>query len=179
MSRQTDGQTLVSQPARQTDGQLGFVAYKIPLFGPERVRGEGEVSGLSLAFVLLLHTNNLNGREEGGGGEGRREGGSTISEFSVYPKATATLKVAKLCRFHFITSQACVTMAKVYGVVVPPQLKRYALILVNTILKATDNTSSHCACWPFHLSHWASVLQSPQSWPGGRPPPVFQPAVDG
>ena len=72
MSRQTDGQTLVSQPARQTDGQLGFVAYKIPLFGPERVRGEGEVSGLSLAFVLLLHTNNLNGREEGGG---EKEGG--------------------------------------------------------------------------------------------------------
>ena len=107
MNRQTDGQTLVSQLARQTDKQLGFVAYKIPLFGPERVRGEGEVSGLSLAFVLLLHTNNLNGREGGereGRGErreGRREGGSTISESSVYPKATATLKVVKLCKFHF------------------------------------------------------------------------------
>ena len=112
VNRQTDGQTLVTQPARQTDGQLGFVAYKIPLFAPERVRGEGEVSGLSLAFVLLLHMNDLNGRGREGGekegrgerGEGRREGGSTISESSIYPitsKATATLKVAKLCKFHF------------------------------------------------------------------------------
>lgn len=81
VNRQTDGQTLVTQPARQTDGQLGFVAYKIPLFAPERVRGEGEVSGLSLAFVLLLHMNDLNGRGEGGRrkggkrGKGRREEG--------------------------------------------------------------------------------------------------------
>ena len=80
MNRQTDGQTLVSQLARQTDGQLGFVAYKIPLFGPERVRGEGEVSGLSLAFVLLLHTNNLNGRGCVCGGEGGGEEGGEKEE---------------------------------------------------------------------------------------------------
>ena len=98
---------------------LGSVAHKIPLFAPERVGREGEVSCLSLALVLLLHTSDLNrrgwGREkrrEGGEGEremrgkgvGRREGGITIIESSVYlitSKATATLKVAKLCNFHF------------------------------------------------------------------------------
>ena len=102
---------------------LGSVAHKIPLFAPERVGREGEVSCLSLALVLLLHTSDLNrrgwGREkrrEGGEGEremrgkgvGRREGGITIIESSVYlitSKATATLKVAKLCNFHFHHSQ--------------------------------------------------------------------------
>ena len=46
---------------------LGSVAHKIPLFAPERVGGEGEISCLSLALVLLLHTTDLNG---GGGGRG-------------------------------------------------------------------------------------------------------------
>lgn len=101
---------------------LGSVAHKIPLFAPERVGREGEVSCLSLALVLLLHTSDLNGRgwgkekrrEGGEGGEremrgkgvGSREGG--IIESSVYlitSKATATLKVAKLCNFHFHQSQ--------------------------------------------------------------------------
>ena len=43
-----------------------------------------------------------------GKGVGRREGGITIIESSVYlitSKATATLKVAKLCNFHFHQSQ--------------------------------------------------------------------------
>ena len=49
------------------------MAHKIPLFAPERVGREGEVSCLSLALVLLLHTSDLNRR--GWGREKRREGG--------------------------------------------------------------------------------------------------------
>ena len=77
------------------------------------------------------------GGREGGKGVGRREGGITIIESSLHhitSKAIATLKVAKLCNFHFHNLSQfpglCLTMARVHDDVISPQLKLCAFDLV-------------------------------------------------